>query len=212
MLHDDASDFLSARDNLDIATVRAGTLWYRMRWNDRTTPTTAPPITDANNLLCSSGTARFSDPRVPPSFGEVYLGRSVKVCFAETILRDAKVLNATYVLSLRTTERRSVLDIVVRQDLSLVDLRADNLARMGIDTDAARARDQTMGRVWSYAFHSYTTPQVDGVIYASRINGEDCLAIYDRAVGKLDVVATTRLDLHPARSRIITALDIPTIP
>jgi hypothetical protein len=40
-------------------------------------------------------------------------------------------------------------------------------------------------------------PDVDGFIYASRLNGDDCIAVFDRAVGKFFVVDAYELKDHP---------------
>jgi hypothetical protein len=37
---------------------------------------------------------------------------------------------------------------------------------------------------------------VDGFIYASRLTGDDCIAVFDRAVGKLRVVEACELKDH----------------
>ncbi|MER9230357.1 RES family NAD+ phosphorylase [Mesorhizobium sp. M0664] len=66
----------------------------------------------------------------------------------------------------------------------MVDLRGDNAARMGVPTDVVRAQRQNLARRWSLAFHEQPS-QPDGIIYPSRLNEATNLAIYDRAVPKL---------------------------
>jgi hypothetical protein len=65
-----------------------------------------------------------------------------------------------------------------------VDLRGDGPARMGVPTDAVRASSHALGRRWSLAFWSHGA-RPDGLVYPSRLNGEACVAVYDRALPKL---------------------------
>jgi hypothetical protein len=54
------------------------------------------------------------------------------------------------------------------------------------------ARDQTLAQQWSVAFHDHPD-QPDGILYPSRLNEERCIALYDRAISKLKVMASPRL-------------------
>lgn len=63
---------------------------------------------------------------------------------------------------------------------------------MGVPSDVAGARDQSMTQHWSVAFHGHSS-QPDEVLYPSRLNEERCFALYARAAGKLTVTTTARL-------------------
>ncbi len=66
---------------------------------------------------------------------------------------------------------------------------------MRIPSDALWARDHTLGREWSAAFHDRPAAP-DGLLYSSRLNEEPCLCLYlDRAAGAVRVVQRRRL-LH----------------
>lgn len=69
--------------------------------------------------------------------------------------------------------------------LRLVDLRGDGSLRMGIPSHVARGLQQSLARQWSVAFNNHPAAP-DGILYPSRLNGEINLAVYDRAVGKLN--------------------------
>jgi hypothetical protein len=74
------------------------------------------------------GPSRFSDPKtmlVPPDrFGVVYLGSSVKVCFAEAILRDRGVRRVkAFPLEWAELERWTCAELRTATALRLVDLR-----------------------------------------------------------------------------------------
>ena len=134
--------------------------------------------------------SRFSDPRrrVPAHrFGVLYLGTSLKVCFLETILRDERdgIVGQVEIAESELDDRRYA-EIRVREPLQLADLRGDGPVRMGVPSDVPRSRGQALARKWSVAFHDHPR-SLDGIFYPSRLNGESNLAIYGRAVGKLEL-------------------------
>ena len=145
-----------------------------------------------NPLGWGPGLNRFSDP-TGKAFGVVYLGSSAKVAFVETLLRDAADgRDGDCVLALAELEARSLATIEPTEVLRLVDLTGDGPIRMGVPSDVAGARDQTLAQQWSVAFHDHSD-RPDGVFYPSRLNEERCIALYDRALGKLKATATPRL-------------------
>ncbi|MER9174441.1 RES family NAD+ phosphorylase [Mesorhizobium sp. M0955] len=132
--------------------------------------------------------SRFSDPRRRVDanrFGVLYLGGSLQVCFLDTVLRDRReeILDDLPVEEVELTRRRYA-EIATTTDLRLVDLRGDNTVRMVVPTDIVRAQRQKLARRWSLAFHEHPS-QPDGIIYPSRLNEATNLAIYDRAMPKL---------------------------
>jgi hypothetical protein len=131
--------------------------------------------------------SRFSDPRrraATRRFGLLYLGSSLKVCFLETVLRDSRNgVVGDYPISESELNSRNFVAIEVVRPLKLVSLLGDDPVRMGVPSDVARGSQQTLARAWSAAFHEHPAAP-DGIIYASRLNGETSLAIYGRAVTK----------------------------
>ena len=165
---------------LDSATVDAGARFGRIFFTRFKDP-----------LGFGKSPTRFSDPRrrVPANrFGVLYLGSSLKVCFAEAVLRDQGDGRIDdLLLDERDLTVRSYASIEVVAALSLVDLRGDGPLRMGIPSDVARGSKQSLARQWSLAIHEHPA-HADGIIYPSRLNGETNLAIYGRAVPKLRAV------------------------
>ncbi len=136
------------------------------------------------------GTSRFSDPATPPVFKVAYFGTSVLVCFLEAVLRDSTV-GQVPPLPFDEQKRLKALRLAtleVSETLHALDLTGNNLVVMGISTSAARDREQSIGRQWSRAFWQHPA-QVDGLHYASRLNGETCLALYDRALAPVPKLA-----------------------
>jgi hypothetical protein len=154
------------------------------------------------------GLSRFSDP-TGTAFAVVYLGSSVKVAFIEVILRDRGEGRVDPVpIAYAELERFTCAEIVVREELKLVDLCGDGALRMGVPTDVVRAKDQTLARLWSEAFHAHSD-RINGIFYPSRLNEERNIAIYDRALAKLSVLSTPRLvDCRGELAKIITDLDL----
>ncbi|SEE70490.1 RES domain-containing protein [Rhizobiales bacterium GAS191] len=175
-----------ASRDLVIAEIAPGGVWRRIYESRFSDP-----------LGYGFGPSRFSDPKtmlVPPErFGVVYLGSSVKVCFAEAILRDRGVRRIkAFPLEWAELERWTCAELRIRKALRLVDLRGDGLLRMGVPTDVARASSQTLGRGWSRAFWAHDA-NPDGIVYESRLNGETNIALFDRALTKLVAAAMPRL-------------------
>jgi hypothetical protein len=150
--------------------------------------------------------SRFSDPRrrgADRRFGVLYLGSSLKVCFLETILRDERdgIVGQVEIAESELADRLYG-QIRLREELQLLDLTGDGPVRMGIPSDVARSSRQALSRKWSVAFHDHPD-RVDGIIYPSRLNGETNLAIYDRAIGKLEPLRTSDLRQAPGLAGVL---------
>jgi hypothetical protein len=155
--------------------------------------------------------SRFSDPRrriAANRFGVLYLGESLKVCFLEALLRDER--NGTlgdYPLAEDELQHRLYAEINVARALTLVNLLGDAAIRMGVPSDVARASHQSLARAWSVAFYEHPEAP-DGIIYPSRLNLETNLAIYDRAVTKLQSYNLIPLINAPGLAGVLDALAV----
>lgn len=140
--------------------------------------------------------SRFSDPRElgeDDRFSVLYLGSTLKVCFLEAILRDQRNGSiGDFPLEEAELRARNVAEISAMRRLKLVDLRGDGPVRMGIPSDVARGSDQTLARAWALALNQHPAA-VDGIVYQSRLNGEDNVAVFDRAVPSLRAVKVVPL-------------------
>jgi hypothetical protein len=158
-----------------------GRIWHRLYQTRRTDP-----------LGFARTKSRFSDP-TGHAFGLVYLGSSLKVCFAEAVLRDRGDDEFyRFPITWRELEALTCAKIEVAEALRLIDLTGDGPLTMRIPSDVVGARDQTLAQLWSEAFHRHPDA-IDGVIYPSRLNEERNIAIYERSLGKLAVKGTSRL-------------------
>lgn len=189
-----------ARADLVIASVNAGRSFGRIHRKDY-----------PESLGYGKNATRFSDPRrrKPENrFGVLYLGASLKACFVETILRDRRdgVVGGIEIAEAELADRY-YSRVSVRQPLRLVDLGDDGLLRMGIPTDVARGRNQALARKWSLAIHEHPAG-VDGIIYPSRLNNETNLAIYDRAIAKLEAESRCDLDRAPGIGAVLDRFEV----
>jgi hypothetical protein len=73
---------------------------------------------------------------------------------------------------------------------------------LGAPTDAALARHQAAGQALGRAVYEEHR-DIDGLLYSSRLTGEDCIAVFDRAVKKLAVLETGELKSHPELPRLL---------
>jgi hypothetical protein len=182
---------------LTVARLPAGSRWRRMYRHHHPDP-----------LGYALIPSRFSDP-TNQAFGVVYLGASVKVCFAEAILRD-RGDGRVAALPLPFSELKVWVcaEIELTDELRLIDLTGGGALRMGVPSDVAGARDQATARLWSAAFHVHPD-QVDGILYPSRLNEERNVALYSRALSKVRAVATPRLlELRDELAAVIDLFDL----
>ncbi len=78
---------------------------------------------------------------------------------------------------------------------------------MGVPSDVIGASAQVLARAWSLAFHEHPAAP-DGITYPSRLNEETSLAVYGRAVPKLEVVRTSRLLDVPELPAVLDMLNV----
>lgn len=193
-----------ARVTLDLTTVAAGQPFGRLYAKRHPDP-----------LGFGFGKTRYSDPRRRKDanrFGVIYLGESLKVCFLEALLRDERNgLIGDYPLDEAELDARRFAWIETVQPLQLVDFRGDSPVRMGIPSDAVRASEQALARRWSVAINEHPQ-QPDGIIFPSRLNGDTNLAIYDRAIVKLNLKSRSTLRAAPGLASILNDLLVSIVP
>ena len=80
--------------------------------------------------------------------------------------------------------------------------RTTGLLKLGVSTNAARAKSHTTGRRLSKEL--YDRFATDGILYASRLTSAECVAVYDRAVAP-KLVSTPAVNLV-RNTRLIDAL------
>jgi len=147
----------------------------------------------ATPLGMGFGFTRFSSPT--NMFQLVYIAQDIATAIAETIVRDRFEGTSNRVLDETEIDNWAVAEVTAISDLTVLDLRTTGLLRLGVSTDAARGKAHAEGQQLSEAI--YSAYAVDGLLYSSRLTAANCLAVYDRAVPKLNSTTAVPLLRHP---------------
>lgn len=78
------------------------------------------------------------------------------------------------------------------EPLTLVDLRGDGAIRIGTSPAVVHDANHAAGRALSAATYA-TVPQADGFLFLSRFTGDACVAVFDRACGRLALLSVMPL-------------------
>jgi RES domain len=135
------------------------------------------------------GRSRFSSP--DDGFKVLYLAADLTTGIAETLIRDRFENRRRRRIGAAEIARWGVTRVSASRPLTVIDLRTTCLLRLGISTDAARAKAHHHGPHLSRAIH--TMSDADGILYGSRLTSAACCAVYDRAVAALAAEPVTEL-------------------
>jgi hypothetical protein len=164
-----------------------------------------PKVHSGMPLGMGYGQTRFASP--DRSFQLVYLAHDLMTGVAETIVRDRFEDQTDRTLHASEVSDWAASTIAVRSPLIVVDLRTTGLLKLGVTTDASRAKAQETGRLLSQEL--YKRFAVDGILYLSRLTAAECIAVYDRAVAT-KLAASKAVDIVRLRALIpaLTALGV----
>ena len=137
--------------------------------------------------------SRFSDPR--ERYAVLYASEAVRCAFWETLGRNRFARRRRRELPRTEVEARLVVSIQSTEPLALVDLRGDGPVRIGAPSAVAHDGNHAAGRALSAAVHA-GVPEADGFLFPSRFTGDICVAVFDRAFGKLRVLDLAELVRH----------------
>jgi hypothetical protein len=144
------------------------------------------------------GSSRFSSPS--RAFRVLYSADNFPTAFAEAVVRDRFEGKARRFLYRPHLDQLCVTTISSSRELALLDLMGAAAYEVGIDTDTNRARAHTLGQALSEAVHA-EMPNIDGILFNSRLTTGSCVAIYDRAFAALSTtppIALLQSALLPA--------------
>lgn len=131
-----------------------------LRFQPQTYLRVMPVAYMATPLGMGFGQTRFSSPgRI---FQLIYSARDVATAIAETIIRDRFEGASERVIDESEIEEWAISEITALAPLLVIDLRTTGLLRLGISTDAARAKEHREGQKLSEAL--YGSFAVDGVL------------------------------------------------
>jgi hypothetical protein len=152
---------------------------------------------------------RFDDPSEVPEarYGTCYLGTSLAVAIAETLLHDRKPIKSWFVVELAVIKSRYVIQFK-GSPLTLADLTGAELKRLGGNAALSGTASYGTTKQWSQSVHQHAD-KVDGMLYMSRHkNDEKAIVMFDRAAHKLSMTKATRLHEHPDFGQVATDLYI----
>ena len=143
-------------------------------------------------LQLHSSPSRFCDGK--SGFSVMYASLSFETCIVETLVRDRFTHRLKRELPLGAILARGYARLSTQPDreLNLLDLRDTGCVDIGAPTDAVRARHFAAGQALGSAVYEEHA-DVDGFIYASRLTGDDCIAVFDRGIEKFAVVDACEL-------------------
>jgi hypothetical protein len=125
------------------------------------------------------GETRFASP--DKAFQLIYVGIDLATSIAEAIVRDRFEAPGPREMMASEYAPWGACEVSANDDLKVVDLRPrDACFQLGISTDITGAKCHDDARKFSQFIYDNT--DIDGIVYASRLVGRDCIAIYDRAV------------------------------
>jgi len=126
-------------------------------------------------------------------YGVLYAGISFEICVVETLVRDRFSRRIRRDLPLVAILIRAWARIATKpnQAVKLLDLRGSGCVEIGAPTDAAHARHLAAGQALGRAVYEEHR-DVDGFVYSSRLTGDDCIAVFDRAVDQRNSFMRTR--------------------
>jgi hypothetical protein len=137
-----------------------------------------PTLHRATPTGAGFGSSRYSSPS--NTFKVLYAADGFPTAFAEAVIRDRFEGKAKRYLYRPHLEQACVTAISSNRDLTLLDLRGAGAYELGIDTDASRARNHASGQAFSQAVHAQM-PDIDAILFDSRLTSGQCVAVYDRA-------------------------------
>lgn len=152
------------------------------------------PFNTGEPYFGSSGANRFDAPGAPghPEYLACYLGQTLTVALAETLLHDEVPLAGKFQIA--TAELRRRYEIRFEGSLlNLADLTGASLKRMGAHAELSGTADYSLTRQWALAVHQNHS-HVDGFMYMSRhMNTQKAVVLFDRAKHKIRMLTATEL-------------------
>lgn len=117
------------------------------------------------------------------AFAILYTSPDFATAFLETVVRDRFIRKNRRTIPLKNIIERVWIRIEsnLGARLNLLDLRGDGCVRLGVPTDAVNARNHVADRALARAIH-FGHEDVDGLLFSSRLTGEDVYAVFDRGI------------------------------
>ncbi|MGN6820451.1 MAG: RES family NAD+ phosphorylase [Sphingomonas sp.] len=173
---------------------------YTKDWDGNDYLRTTPWDHRATPLGMGYGNTRFAS--TARSFRLLYIAETLPASLAEAVVRDRfEGVSPPRQMTRGEFTDWGVCEVDTSSRLRLLDLTGNACFDLGVSTDIAGGKAQDEAREFSERL--YATTDLDGILYHSRLQKlTECVAVYDRAVGKLAATPVSRLetlvDLIPA--------------
>ena len=142
-------------------------------------------------------------------YAVLYTADDFLTAFVETVVRDRFTSKAKRQIYYKEVAARSWSKVYTKKkkNLKLVDLRGDGCTVLGTSTDAVNARSHRSGRALAMRIHKHH-PSIDGILFSSRLTGQDVYAIFDRATPVLTAKKAEPVKNHPDLASILSRYGI----
>ena len=125
----------------------------------------------------------------------LYASEAVRCVFWEALGRNRLAHRRRRELPRTEAESRLVVSIRSTETLGLIDLRGDGPVRIGAPSAVVHDGNHAAGRALSAAVHAGVR-EADGFLFSSRFTGDACVAVFERAFGKLAAFDIDELVYH----------------
>ena len=128
-----------------------------------------------------------SQPRKDSERSIYYGALALSSCLVE-VFGDTRVIEI---------DKRRVAYPIVTSPIKLLDLRGSGAMRAGSVAALSMIVDRKLSQEWSRYFYEQTDiySSIDGLLYSNAHNGEDAIALYERAENKLECPEENIIDL-----------------
>ena len=147
----------------------------------------------ATPLGAAAAPSRFSDPQ--ERYAVLYASEAVRCAFWETLGRNRFARRRRRGLPRVEAESRLVVSIRSTAALGLIDLRGDGPVRIGAPSAVVHDGNHAADRALSAVVHA-GVPMADGFLFSSRFTGDICVAVFERAFGKLTAFDVDEMVCH----------------
>ncbi len=139
----------------------------------------------------------------------LYTSPDFATSFIETVVRDRFANHRQREIMLQEIVGQvwALIESKPETELTLLDLRRNGCALVGAPTDTVNARNHAAGRAFGKNIHT-NHPNVDGLLYTSRLTGADVYAIFDRGINKLKWNDSGMLTGHPRLPSVLRKYSI----
>lgn len=138
-------------------------------------------------------------PTVDQERGIIYAGFSLSCCLVE-VFGDLGIIDV---------RQQQVARITFKQTVKLLDLRKSGAWDVGATASMVTDGRRKLTQAWSRYFYDYPNlyEKIEGLIFNNAHNGEDAIALYERAIAKIELAEVSILNLNdPALRESLLAI------